>query len=335
MCPGRQGASETSLVSENYTTRQADLRILEGHVRLVKPTSIPVLGRPKVGVVRPALDPMDMFLLALVDGALTLTDLYDIMPCGRDETERRTEKLVKYGVLELTEERASAIEMRTPRSGEHPIPSAYALEEKLSRAERLLAELEALGLPGVSPDTSLRALRAMCVSAVPPAKVPSSEVMKPLRTAEPATSAAALPLTFDDTPSTVRMRPHLDPPAPPPPADQPAVERVEARPMAALRGEALRMEGDCRWREAAEAWREVLDREPNSRMAILRLAHCLLESGDAQLANRYARQAVRSSPKDLEARLMLGRVYEALGLSLSARKERDVACELNRKRKGS
>ncbi len=290
------------------------------------------------------LEPMDMFLLSLVDGVLSMSELCDIMPCGRDETRQRAQKLVGCGLVELSVGGAQPAGMHpgggAPVSEQRPL-EPHATRNELCAVEALLDELDeldAFSLLGVSADASLRDLRAACArlkveprrpltSVTPPPSCPSHMPAiageRSARAEEPGP-----PGPFADPPSTVRMRPW------PAIRNGPSSEDTQLgheTPVAALRVRALHAEAACQWNQAVSSWREVLGREPDSRMACLRLAHCLLESGSARLALRHAREAVRRMPRDLEARLLLGRVYETVGLSLSARQERDVACDLNRR----
>lgn len=282
---------------------------------------------------RARVEPLDMFLLSLVDGTTSLGDICELMPCPKEEALRRAHKLVRGGVLEITggaeaPAAPSAWSVAEPASGR---PCASDLR-KLKRVEELLGQLEQLdarSLLGPTADASLSELRSACARLIAAAaRADRASAMATGR--EPTARAPVIHAQqpFADPPSTVHVRgPSRDHVAWPPSSTQ---DGSAPTPLATLRSHALRAEADCMWKEAVAAWRECLEREPGSRMATLRLAHCLLESGDARLAMRYAREASRAAPNDLEARLMLGRVYETLGLNTSAKQQRDVACELNR-----
>jgi tetratricopeptide (TPR) repeat protein len=76
------------------------------------------------------------------------------------------------------------------------------------------------------------------------------------------------------------------------------------------KGEALSYEG--RSQEAAEAFKTVLIYDPESTEVQLRLASEYLKSGQPTLALEIATVAAEKSPKNIEAKLMLGGIYSTL-----------------------
>lgn len=85
-----------------------------------------------------------------------------------------------------------------------------------------------------------------------------------------------------------------------------------------------------KWGSAAVSWAKVVEGRPDDVRALRSAASALLEAkGDLHQARKLAQRAVELAPDDVSARLTLGRIFHAAGLSLNARRELEVVRQLD------
>jgi Flp pilus assembly protein TadD len=88
-------------------------------------------------------------------------------------------------------------------------------------------------------------------------------------------------------------------------------------------------ERNGQWGEASRSWSRVCKTRPNDARAHQKAAHALLEAGgDMHDAGRFAKRACELEPQKAASRVLLARVYIALGHTISARKELETAAQL-------
>lgn len=106
-----------------------------------------------------------------------------------------------------------------------------------------------------------------------------------------------------------------------------ARSQADAYEKQAVREERMEM-----WGAAASSWSRVAEGRPDSSHALRHAAHCMLAAGgDMKRARDLAQRAVELAPRDIAARITLGRVYLAAGMKLNARRELETAAKLDPK----
>jgi curved DNA-binding protein CbpA len=93
--------------------------------------------------------------------------------------------------------------------------------------------------------------------------------------------------------------------------------------------QAVYEERNAQWGEASRSWSRVCKARPGDARAHERAAHALLQAGgDMHDAGRFAKRACELEPKKAAMRVLLARVYIALGHAISAKKELETAAQL-------
>jgi curved DNA-binding protein CbpA len=88
-------------------------------------------------------------------------------------------------------------------------------------------------------------------------------------------------------------------------------------------------ERNAQWGEASRSWSRVCKARPGDARAHVRAANALLEAGgDMHDAGRFAKRACELEPQKATPRVLLARVYIALGHTISAKKELETAAQL-------
>jgi len=86
-----------------------------------------------------------------------------------------------------------------------------------------------------------------------------------------------------------------------------------------------------KWKQAARSWLKVCRGRPNDPQCHRAAAEALLaQKADLRKAKDLAQRAVDLAPKDAKARRVLGHVFLEAGMHLNARRELEVAAQLNR-----
>lgn len=110
------------------------------------------------------------------------------------------------------------------------------------------------------------------------------------------------------------------------------VEQTSLRTWQTNRTQAERFERAGKWNEAAAHWAKVTEGLPDDADAHRRAAECFMEAGDARPAGRFATRAVALAPAGIEAREVLVRFFDAMGMSLNAQRERATIKKLKQER---
>ncbi len=104
-----------------------------------------------------------------------------------------------------------------------------------------------------------------------------------------------------------------------------------ARDMAAAyERQAHHEEQHGQWLQAARSWEKVFEGRPTSARVARRAAAALLEAeDDLRQARNLAQRAVELAPRDVESRVLLGRIFVKAGMTASAKRELQHASKLD------
>ena len=97
-----------------------------------------------------------------------------------------------------------------------------------------------------------------------------------------------------------------------------------------FRKQAIEAERHLRLNEAAEAWRKVLEAQPNDGDAALHAAMCFMEAGNLKQAGALARRAVEIAPNSVNAHRILYRFFRKTGMEASAKREHEILSRLRK-----
>jgi hypothetical protein len=107
-------------------------------------------------------------------------------------------------------------------------------------------------------------------------------------------------------------------------------QQLKAANSGVHRSRALDLERSSRPREAVEAWRKVLDANPQDTEAALHAALCALEAGDLKQAGLFAKRAVELAPNNINAHKILHRFFRKSGMERSAKREEEIIQKLKK-----
>jgi tetratricopeptide (TPR) repeat protein len=111
-------------------------------------------------------------------------------------------------------------------------------------------------------------------------------------------------------------------------------DRIQGKVLQAASGvyrkQAIDAERGLRHHEAADAWRKVLEAQPNDADAALHAAMCSMEAGNLKQAGALARRAVELAPNSINAHRLLYRFFRKTGMEASAKRESEILAKLRK-----